>query len=428
MSVTPFEFPNANFTYTTTPLPNFIEFNPETLEFIIEPKSGNQGNYSITLIGDNGYGGVETVSFNVVVPNRSPVFIETLANQTWYTNKLSRFNLPSRTVVDPDGDPLTYSGNLLGSGALPQWMSSDRASGDLSGTPNGRNSYSIQLEAFDPFGGSAISQFGINVPNTAPVVINTISNQPASVDNSFTYTINSNTVYDADGDELTYSILSTPPFFEFDNVTRVLKGTPPPKIAQGITTKSYTIQVLVSDGHGGSCEVAFVVDVSGATYWKTVAQVFGYGISSLLVAYGLWEKRAVFLNLIRKEKYKKKEPEIALVGEEYSHQLKLKWHQVEGVKVLYNGRSLPPEKPFPDGLVFKDNKIQGTPTGSQSGYFTVRVVKNGGEYDEEFYLIIKKPGESDPENGEPKNHFVYLKDKILNLRNRPKNNSNTQTL
>ncbi len=390
VTVEPFEFPNANFTYTTTPLPHFIQFNETALEFEIAPQSGHQGNYSIVLTGDDGYTGVASVSFKVIVPNRSPVFVKSLNNQTWPTGKFSTYKIPNGMAYDPDGDPVIYSGNLLGSDVLPAWIGCDSATGDFSGTPFGRNQYPIQLRAQDPFQGVSTLGFSITVPNSSPVQNNLIPTQLLTVNNDFSYTINSNTVSDVDGDTLTYKVQSSPFFLKFDNLTRVVSGTPTPQTANGITTTDYTLKLLVSDGHGGSCVVNFVVNVSGATYWKTVYQAFGYVVTGFISAYEFYVNRDIFLNRFRKEKYKKPEAETAFVGNYYSHDLKLGWEEVERVIVLSNGFALPPEKPFPDGLEYRDNKLQGTPTGDDVGEFTVRIVKHGGGVSEEFPLKIKK--------------------------------------
>ncbi len=423
VTVAPFEFPNANFTYTVSTLPHFIQFSVETLEFTIAPKTGHQGTYPITLTGDDGYTGVAFVSFNVIVPNRFPLFAKPLVNQTWYTNKYSRYNLSGGTVIDPDGDPLIYKGNLLGSTLLPQWISSDETTGDFFGVAPARNKYAFQLTAQDSFGGSATSAFEITAPNTPPDQINVIPNLRANVNEPFTYAINSNTVTDIDGDPLTYAVQSLPSFLSFNNVTRSVSGTPTPQTANGITTKPYTVELLVSDGQGGSLVVKMVVDVSGTTYWSSVALGVFYGATGLYTAYEFWKKRDVYLNYILGPEHKQEKPEMALVGEKYTHELKLKRNEVKRLIVLYNGFPLPPEKPFPDGLEYKNNSLQGVPTDKNTGYFTVRVIKNSGRYSEEFSLIIKKTGDPDPENGKPKNHLSYLKEKILNLRNRSNNKS-----
>jgi hypothetical protein len=147
----------------------------------------------------------------------------------------------------------------------------------------------------------------------------------------------------------------------------------------------------------GSVKTSFKISVNGESFWATFIK-YGFSFASVAgTGLGLWESRALIWNHFRQDKYQKGK-EIAIVGQPYSRHLKLKRKQVKEIRVFLDDKALTHQKPFPDGLIYEDDKLSGTPTGKDIGRFIVRVVDHEGYINEEFELIIKmNEGDPDPE-------------------------------
>ena len=112
--------------------------------------------------------------------------------------------------------------------------------------------------------------------NTAPTVVNAISDQAATVGTVFNYTVPDDTFTDADGDTLTYAATRNggggllPSWLSFTAATRTFSGTP---------TAVQTVPVIVtaSDGNGGSVSDYFDIVVSA----DTTTSVSGALVSNL---------------------------------------------------------------------------------------------------------------------------------------------------
>lgn len=158
------------------------------------------------------------------------------------------------TANDPDGDTLTFSIENP-----PSWATFSTTTGRLSGTPSASNvgTFSnIRISVSDGQATAQLAAFSIVVsepPNRAP----TITGTPPTVVTpgtpySFTPTAN-----DADGDELTFSIVNAPSWATFDESTGRLSGTP----GAGDVGTTSGIVITVSDGEASRSLAAFSVTV-----------------------------------------------------------------------------------------------------------------------------------------------------------------------
>jgi len=615
-----FEYPNANFAYSAElvgglPLPSCVNFDTSTLTFLFTPHSGDQNTYRIQVNGDDGYGGTISTTFDLIVPDRIPMLAQPLGNQTAYTGLAFEYIVASSSFTDGDGDQLIYSANLVGTNALPGWLSFDPALRRFYGTPFGRNSYQIQMNANDENGGITSGTFTITVPSTAPVLLNPVGTQLANIGTPFSFTFNSNTFYDFDGDQLAYSANSLPAFLSFNNATRTFTGTPqtqdagtysitinaanpfgaiapatfsltvlssandiPPVLVRAIPdisiksgipfnttfnsgtfddaqgqTLTYTatleggaplpnglyfnantltlsglvttpqvlrITIKAADPYGafaidtftltvtdgtkyppivlnplpdasatvgtlfsmqvpkstfqdlngdelsitvtqaggqplpewlkwdattlsfsgtpgsfdtntyatrqvtidvwakdsvGSVKTSFIISVGGESFWAAFIKYgFGFGSAAISVL-GVWKERALIWNYLNKNKYRG-ETERAVVGEHYSHEIKLDQKKVKEIRAFRAGKPLAQQKLLPDGLSYEYGELSGTPTDKDLGRFTMRVFDHEGYISEEFDLIIKK-NERDPDPEPEKNPscFESTKIKLSNL-------------
>jgi hypothetical protein len=149
------------------------------------------------------------------------------------------------SASDSDGDALTFS-----IANKPAWATFNTSTGALTGTPGAasRGTYAnITIGVSDGNGGAGtLAGFTITVTNRAP----TISGTPATIVSTNTAYSFTPTASDADGDTLTFSITNKPSWATFSTSTGALTGTP----TTGGSTSG--IVISVSDGHGGSAQLA----------------------------------------------------------------------------------------------------------------------------------------------------------------------------
>ncbi len=152
-------------------------------------------------------------------------------------------------ATDADNDPLTYSytatgGTVDGTGADVRWNSSGLAVG----------SYTVNAKVDDGRGGTATCSTDIAVatrPNRPPVISCTTERSPILAGERVA--INS-TASDPDGDPLTYSYSSTGGQVSGTGATGSFDST-------GLAPGSYTVNVKVDDGRGGTATCSTNVDV-----------------------------------------------------------------------------------------------------------------------------------------------------------------------
>jgi hypothetical protein len=112
----------------------------------------------------------------------------------------------------------------------------------------------------------------VNPVNDAPTVANPISNQNATEDSTFSFQFAANTFNDIDvGDTLVYSAQlagggSLPSWLSFNAAARTFSGTP---LNANVGTVS--IDVIASDGHGGTVTDTFNIVVANTNDAPTVA-------------------------------------------------------------------------------------------------------------------------------------------------------------
>ncbi len=260
-------------------LPVWLSFDPATRTFSGTPANGDVGTLNVDVIASDSNGGTVTDTFSIAVGdvNDMPAVANAVPNQNATEDAAFSFQFAANTFADADvGDVLTYTAQLAGGGALPVWLSFDPVTRTFSGTPANSDvgTLSIEVTASDGNGGTAADTFDIVVANTndAPTVANAISNQNAAQNTAFNFTFAANTFADVDaGASLTYSAQlagggALPGWLSFDSATRTFSGTP----ANG-DVGTVSIDVIASDGNGGSVTDTFNIVVSDVNDMPTVA-------------------------------------------------------------------------------------------------------------------------------------------------------------
>jgi hypothetical protein len=252
------------------PLPAWLGFDPVTRTFSGTPANGDVGTVSIDVIADDGNGGAVTDTFDIVVgdANDAPTVANPIADQNATEDAVFNFQFAANVFADSDvSDTLTYTVQLAGGGGLPAWLSFDPVTRTFSGTPLNTNvgTVSIDVIANDGNGGTVTDTFAIVIANTndAPTLANSIADQNATENTAFNFAFAANTFNDQDvGDVFAYSAQLTggaalPAWLSFDSATRTFSGTP-----TGADVGSVSIDVIASDGHGGTITDTFTLVVT----------------------------------------------------------------------------------------------------------------------------------------------------------------------
>ncbi len=95
----------------------------------------------------------------------------------------------------------------------------------------------------------------LTIVNTAPIVINPITDRTASLGNLFTFPIPANTFNDPNGDTLTISASNLPDGLMFDSANTSITGTP-------ATVGISIITITADDGNGAMASASFSLTVS----------------------------------------------------------------------------------------------------------------------------------------------------------------------
>ena len=165
-------------------------------------------------------------------------------------------------AVDPDGGVLTYSlsNNAGGRFAIDNntGVVTIANAAAITGSPN---SFTIDIEATDARGLSSVQSFTIDV-NRAPIQNLGLLDRIAHVGNPHEYNINipnpagDIAFEDPDGDALTYTVISAPPWLNFNATTQTFTGTP---AAGDVGTTAITVRA--TDPFGAFADDTFNIEV-----------------------------------------------------------------------------------------------------------------------------------------------------------------------
>lgn len=233
-------------TYTALALPGWLSFNPVTHTLCATPGEQDVGDQHVNIrISDGDLHTDHTFILSVSNANHAPVFTSEPPTSAVVGDAYTY----SITAQDIDGDELIYSAPVL-----PDWMIFNSDSLVISGVPDssdiGRNDVCMQVSDGTVTAEQNFPVFVKNV-NTPPSFTSTPVTSIAA-GNLYVYTAEAE---DADGDELSYSVLSLPDWLSFDVNTHNLYGVPSIE-----DTGHYQISLWVSDGEGSDNQY-FVISV-----------------------------------------------------------------------------------------------------------------------------------------------------------------------
>nr|WP_255502210.1 MBG domain-containing protein [Algoriphagus sp. AK58] len=259
-------------------MPTWVTFNPAYRTFSGTPSSSEFVTIPLAVTADDGNGGTETDTFDITVlnTNDAPTVANPIPDQFATENSAFNFQFGLNVFNDIDvGDELSYTAQLAGGGSLPTWLSFDGLNRRFTGTPAQADVGDLEIDviASDGKGGSITDTFKITVVNVndAPTVQNSIPNQNATEDVEFVFQFDSDVFFDADGDELSYSVQlagggTLPTWLTFNPANRTFSGTP-----TNSEVGTITIAVTADDGNGGTETDTFDITVLNTNDAPTVA-------------------------------------------------------------------------------------------------------------------------------------------------------------
>jgi serralysin len=133
--------------------------------------------------GVQGTGGAMSVTgsstVNITPTNDAPVSAyHNLPVQNLATNVPFTYALPGGTFTDPDLEALSYSVGMSDSSGVPPWLSIDKATGTLSGTPDAWDvgNLNVRITARDGSGATISNDFRLNISTPSSVIDGTAGN------------------------------------------------------------------------------------------------------------------------------------------------------------------------------------------------------------------------------------------------------------
>ncbi len=241
-------------TYSLLTFPNNMSIDSLTGLINWQPTTANIGNVQVKVQVSDGKGGSAQQAFtiNVLPPQNNPPIITSQPVVTVQAGTPYNYDVDA---VDADGDVLSYS-LLTGPGT----MSINSVTGLISWQPTNLDVGNVQVkvQVSDGKGGSAQQAFTVAV---TPVIVP--QNHPPTITSTPVLTVVAGTPYsydveafDADGDVLSYSLLTAPSNMHIDSLTGLISWQP----TNG-DIGNVQVDVLVSDGNGGSAEQTFTIAV-----------------------------------------------------------------------------------------------------------------------------------------------------------------------
>ena len=212
-----------------------------------------QGVVTVTVTATDSGGLSAQQSFEVTVPNQTPVAMGTVTAQTVYVGETAQVDMATY-FTDPDGDALTYT--ATSSNAATATVAVSGSSVTVTATAQGV--VTVTVTATDSGGLSAQQSFEVTVPNQTPVAMGTVTAQTvyvgetAQVDMATYFT-------DPDGDALIYTATSS----NAATATVAVSGSlvTVTATAQGVVT----VTVTATDPGGLSAQQSFEVTVPNQT-------------------------------------------------------------------------------------------------------------------------------------------------------------------
>ena len=207
------------------------------------------GNASVTVTASDPGGLQGQQSFQVTVPNRSPVPRGAISSMTIPVGRTESVNVSSY-FTEPDGQSLTYGATS----SDPAAAAVSVAGSTLMVTAIAKGAATLSVTATDPGGLSATQTFVVTVPNRAPEPVGTIPDREVKAGSTAAVDVGGHFT-EPDGDALRYSATSSRP------ATASVTVSGSVATVTGMAKGSATVTVTARDPEGLSARQTFRVTV-----------------------------------------------------------------------------------------------------------------------------------------------------------------------
>ncbi|MDQ8205574.1 putative Ig domain-containing protein, partial [Pelagicoccus sp. SDUM812003] len=249
------------------PLPEWLSIDPETGTLSGTPENQNVGQIGVKVIATDSDGESASQTFRITIENTNdqPVVTSAIPDATVDEDTAFSLDAGSRFGDHDFFDTLTFSATLDNGDPLPEWLSFDSNTGELSGAPENGDvgEIAITVTATDQSGATAQETFSLTVENTndGPMVVSEITNQFATEDAEFVLETITNFADPDIGDSLTFSAnladgSPLPDWLSIDPETGTLSGLP-----QNSDVGQLAVNVTATDSSGSSVSEAFRIEV-----------------------------------------------------------------------------------------------------------------------------------------------------------------------
>ena len=224
----------------------------------VTPVAGGTATITARAVDSSGKFATQTFTVTVVQPNRSPVTVGTISDQSIKLGGAAIVIDVAPYFSDPDGDTLSYTCVQSGNGFLTFTMLGSVLTMNTHNYKTGTST--MQVVATDPDSASAEQRFTITVlpANRAPVANGTIPGITAKVGHSATDVDLSGYFTDADSDTLTYHAVSSDASKATVSLSDATLTVTP--VAQGTAT----ITTTATDPDGALATQTFTITVNQA--------------------------------------------------------------------------------------------------------------------------------------------------------------------
>lgn len=158
-------------------LPEWLNFNPETLTFSGTPNNYQVGDYFIKIIATDTYGAINSTSFVITAINVNDAPLVNIALQDIQINAYEHlsYTIPENTFIDIDpNDKIEITAALADDSQLPAWLTFNPQNNTFSGIPNNNETglYNIKVTATDLDGAFVSEFFSITVNDFTNIDVN----------------------------------------------------------------------------------------------------------------------------------------------------------------------------------------------------------------------------------------------------------------
>ena len=233
-------------TYTASGLPPGLTIDPLTgvISGTLTSDASDAGTYPVTILVEDGNGGMISETFNWVVVNPAPVAI----NDSYTTPEDTPVNgIVATNDSDPDGDSVVYSQTSLPANGVVSF----NADGSFTYTPDanfsGTDSFTYTVTDAGGETATATVDIVITPVNDAPTLASPLDDQD-DLDSDVISVDVASSFADGDSPTLTYTATGLPPGLSIDSAGLITGTIDSSASVNGV----YTVSVTADDGQGGT--------------------------------------------------------------------------------------------------------------------------------------------------------------------------------